>query len=324
MPANKLRRTITSLFLFVALILVLPFAAAAQESRTAEKIRIAYAANNVGFLHMFIANDRGFYKANGLEPELIQVRPPVAIAALLSGSVDYIELFGSTVRFAAQGAPIRAVSMAIGAPFFSLAARPEFKSVKDLKGGIIGVTAIGGTNYVSTRMLLEHYGLDPDRDVKLLAIGDHNSLFQALKIGRVQAVTINPPFSVLLRRDGFPLLANAANVVSFPFAGLGTTVKKLNETQSQVRKVLKAEAEALRYIRNNPEGTIELISKRFVIEKAVAAESYRLVVDAFTYEGRISRAGVQKLLDAGREDGSITKPATIDQVANFLLDEVLK
>jgi ABC-type nitrate/sulfonate/bicarbonate transport system substrate-binding protein len=120
------------------------------------------------------------------------------------------------------------------------------------------------------------------------------------------------------------LLANAADVVSFPLTGLGTTVKKLNSNQGQVTKVLKAEAEALRYIHNNPEGTIELISKKFAIEKSVAAESYRLVVNAFTREGRITRAGVQKLLDSGKEDGSITKSATIDQVANFLLDEVLR
>jgi ABC-type nitrate/sulfonate/bicarbonate transport system substrate-binding protein len=324
MPANDFGRSITRLFVFVGFILVLPVAAA-QESRPAEKIRIAYAANNLGFLHMFVANDRGFYRANGLEPELIQVRPPVAIAALVSGSVDYTELFGSTVRAAALGAPIRAVSMAIGAPFFSLAARPQFQSVKDLKGGIVGVSAIGGTNYISTKMLLQHFGLDPDRDVKLLGIGDHKALFEALKIGRVEAVTINPPFSVLLRREGFPLLVNAAKVVSFPFAGLGTTVRKLSENQAQVRKVLKAEAEALRYIRNNAEGTIDLISKRFAIDRPVAAESYQLVVDAFSPEGKISRSGVRQLLELGREDGSITKPVAPEQVANFsLLEEVLK
>ena len=88
--------------------------------------------------------------------------------------------------------------------------------MKDLKGAIIGLTSIGGTNHVSTRLTLKHFGMDPEKDVKLLAIGDERLMYDAFKIGRADAVVVAPPFSVLLKREGFPLLAQTAQYVTIP------------------------------------------------------------------------------------------------------------
>ena len=303
---------------------VFPLIAAAQPRGSTEKVRITYAANNLGFLQMFLAKDRGFYAAQGLETELIRVSPVAAVSALIGGDADYTELLTSSVRAAAKGAPIRVVSMAVGAPFFSLIGRSPFKAVKDLKGATVGVNAIGGSNYISTRMLLLHYGIDPERDIKMLPLGDHKTLYEALKLGRVDAVTVNPPFSVLLIREGFPLLAHSAKIVSFPIGGVATTLKKINQNRDQVKRVVRAEMEALRYLRQQPQGTIDLISKRFAIEPAVAADSYQIAIDAFN-DGRILLPAMERLLDADKRDGNIAKSVTVDQVADpSLAEEIFK
>ncbi|HSE87576.1 MAG TPA: ABC transporter substrate-binding protein [Candidatus Binatia bacterium] len=322
MPVSRIMRS--PVFISWALIFVLPFVVAAQPKGSGEKIRITYAANNLGFLQMFLAKDRGFYAAQGLETELIRVSPVVAVSALISGDSDYTELLTSSTRAAAKGAPIRVVSMSLSAPFFSLVARPQYKAVKDLKGATIGVNAIGGSNYISTRMLLLHYGVDPERDVKMLPLGDHKTLYEALKLGRVDAVTVNPPFSVLLMREAFPLLAHSAKIVSFPIGGVATTLRKINQNRDQVKRVLRAEMEALRYLRQQPQGTIDVISNRFAIEPAVAAESYKIAVDAFN-DGRILFPAMDRLLDADKRDGAIDKSVTVDQVADAsLAEEVFK
>ena len=316
--------TIARSVLLCALTFVFSSVSHAQPRGGTEKIRITYAANNLGFLQMFLAKDRGFYAAQGLETELIRVSPVAAVSALIGGDADYTELLTSSVRAAAKGAPIRVVSMAVGAPFFSLIGRAPFKAVKDLKGATVGVNAIGGSNYISTRMLLLHYGIDPERDIKMLPLGDHKTLYEALKLGRVDAVTVNPPFSVLLIREGFPLLAHSAKIVSFPIGGVATTLKKINQNRDQVKRVVKAEMEALRYLRQQPQGTIDLISKRFAIEPAVAADSYRLVIGAFS-DGKISLQGVEKLLDSDKADGAIPKSVTVNQVVDVsLVEEMLR
>ena len=127
-------RRLSVLFGAITLLLVLGQTPQAQERVPVEKIRITYASNSLAFLVTFVAKDRGFYAKHGLETELVQVRPGIAIAALLSGDADYAEVLGSAIRSAAKGAPIRAISTSIRAPFFSLAAYPRFKNVEELEG----------------------------------------------------------------------------------------------------------------------------------------------------------------------------------------------
>ena len=290
-----------------------------------ENVRITYANNSLAFLISFIAKDRAFYAKNGLNAELVQVRPGVAIAALLSGDADYAEVLGSAIRSAAKGAPVRAVSTSVRAPFFSLVVHPDIKSVRDLKGRVIGVTSLGGTNQISTRLLLQHFGIDPDREVKMLAIGEEKFMYEALKVRRVDAIMVAPPFSVLLKREGFPLLAHTAQLVSIPFVGLSATMEKIRQNRSQVKRVLKAEVEALRYLRDNPAGSAEVIRKRFAMDEAMARESYSMVVDAFSKDGRVDAAGIENLLNLEKKGGTIANSVTVDQVVDLSVgEEVLK
>lgn len=297
----------------------------AQEKSAADKVRIAVATSSLAFLVPFVAKDRGLYLKHGSEVEIIQMRPNVAMAALISGDIDYVELIGSIIRGAAKGLPVRAISTGIKAPFFSFVAQHKYKAMKDLKGAIIGMTSIGGTNHVSTRLTLRQFGLDPEKDVKLLAIGDEKLMYEAFKIGRVDSVVVAPPFSVQLKREGFPLLAHTAEYVTIPFSGLGTTVERIKSNRPRIKRLLKAEIEALRYIQANATGTTEVIRKRFNMEEKLARESYDVVVNAFSRDGRVPLDGVDILLQIEKDQKLI--PATVTPqmvVETSLVDEVLK
>src|ERR1700757_1382666 len=242
------------LAIWIVSLSVVPALTNAQDKTAPEKVRIAVATSSMAFLVPFVAKDRGFYLKNGADVELIQMRPNVAMAALLSGDIDYVELIGSVIRSAAKGLPVRAISTGIKAPFFSFVAQTKYKSVKDLNGAVIGLASIGGTNYISARLTLRHFGLDPDKDVKLLAIGDEKLMYDAFKIGRVDCIVVAPPYSVLAKREGYPLLANTAQYVTIPFSGLGTTIDRIKNNRGQIKKILKAEIEALRFIQGNAAG----------------------------------------------------------------------
>jgi NitT/TauT family transport system substrate-binding protein len=197
--------------------------------------------------------------------------------------------------------------------------------MKDLKGATIGVTAIGGTNYVSTRLTLRHYGLDPDKDVKILAIGDEKLMYEAFKVGRVDSIVVAPPFSVILKREGFPLLAHTGELLNFPFSGLGTTLDKIGKNRAQARKLLRGEIEALRFVRANAAGTTDVIRKRFNMDEKLARESYDVVVDAFSRDGRVPLEGVEILLDIEKSAKQIPPNITAEMVVdNSLAEEALK
>lgn len=306
-------------------LLAASISADAQEKAPPEKLRIAIAAGSLAFLVPFIAKDRGFYLKHGSDVELIQMRPNISIAALLSGELDYIELIGSTIRSAARGLPVRAVSTGIKSPFFSIIGQPKHRNIKEIKGAVIGLTSIGGTNHISARITLTKIGLDPDKDVKFLAIGDEKIMVEAFKAGRTDAVVLAPPFSIQLKREGFPILANTARYVTIPFSGLGTTVDRIKNNRAQIKRVLKAEVEALQYIHANPAGTTDVIRKRFHMDERLARESYDAVVEAFSRDGRVPLEGVDILLQIEKDQKLIPATVTAQMVVEqTLLDEALK
>ena len=319
---------VTSIFATVttcSLVVILAAPLPAQDKSSGENVRVAIATNSLAFLVPFVAKDRGLYAKHGSDVELIQMRPNIAMAALLGGDIHYAELIGSVIRSAARGLPVRAISTGIKAPFFTIIAQNKYKNIKELKGATIGLTSIGGTNHISTRMTLRHYGLDPDKEVKFLAIGDEKLVYDAFKFGRIDAVVLAPPFSLQLKREGYPMLANTADYVVIPFSGLGTTIERIKSNRPQVKRLLKAEIEALRFIHANAAGTTEVIRKRFNMDEKLARESYDAVVNAFSRDGRVPLDGVDILLQIEKDAKQIPATVTPQMVVEpSLVEEALK
>ena len=308
-----------------AIIALLSAPLPAQDKSSRENVRVAIATSSLAFMVSFVAKDRGLYAKHGSDVELIQMRPNIAMAALLGGDIHYAELIGSVIRSAARGLPVRAISTGIKAPFFTVIAQNKYKNTKELKGATIGLTSIGGTNHISTRMTLRQFGIDPDKDVKFLAIGDEKVVYDAFKFGRVDAVVLAPPFSLQLKREGYAMLANTADHVVIPFSGLGTTIERIKSNRAQVKRLLKAEIEALRFIHSNAGGATEVIRKRFHMDEKLARESYDAVVNAFSRDGRIPLDGVDILLQIEKDAKQIPATVTPQMVVEpSLMEEALK
>src|SRR5512147_762044 len=145
--------------LMIVLMLVAPWPALGQG---VDRIRIVYASRGLPFLSAFVAKEMKLYQKHGLEVELIQMAPRIALTALATNQIDYSLNIGSTMRAAMRGAPVRAVASSTVAPFFALVSKEP--NVAALKGKILGVTDPGGTNYQVTKIILNHYGLVPLKD----------------------------------------------------------------------------------------------------------------------------------------------------------------
>jgi ABC-type nitrate/sulfonate/bicarbonate transport system substrate-binding protein len=130
---------------------------------------------------------------------------------------------------------------------------------------------------------------------------------------------------VQLRREGFPLLAHTAPYVTIPFSGLGTTTDRIRSNRAQIKRLLKAEIEALRFIQANAPGTTDVIRKRFKMDEKLARESYDVVVDVFSRDGRVPLDGVDILLQIEKDAKQIPPTVTPQMVVeSSLVEEALK
>src|ERR1051325_7275714 len=133
------------------------------------KVPISYSSSGITSIEFFIAKEKGYFKEEGLEPQLIQMSANAAIAAGITGELAGLSSIGRAVQ---RGARLTAVSVSLRRPLFWLIARPEIKTIKDVKGKIMGIVTIGGSQHTAARKLLAYHGLDPDKDISFIQAGE--------------------------------------------------------------------------------------------------------------------------------------------------------
>jgi len=310
-----------SLLVLVSLF-ALSFFGAAGTSR-AEMIKFALPGNSMGYLPLFVAVHRGFFKDEGLDLELPRLLPSLAHNALIAGEVHYHGLADSGLRLAARGMPLKAIFYAADRPMYYLVAQKEIRSVAELKGKRIGVSQFGGTSDLSARLALRHYGVEPEKDAILIQIGAEGTRMAALRAGSVSAIIVPVPAVAVLKREGFHEVSFVGDVVEFASNGYSTTDQRIKERPQEVKRVVRALYRGLRYAKENPEGTIAVIQKEWKVDPEIARESYRAIVKALNEDGIIGEKQLGIHFDLIRKADKNIGEIPVDRVVDFrLLREV--
>jgi len=285
----------------------------------ADKVRLSISAVDVSFLTSGVASKRGFFRDEGLDVEIIRMNANVSITALSTGDIDYTMVFSSVIRGALRGLPMRVVASFMDGSTHVLIARPEYKSLRDLKGKTLAVSTFGATSDVAARMMFRQGGVDPEKELKIVFLGAERTRYTALKEGIVQVAVLSPPTDTEAVRAGFNVLSRAYEQFKFPFTGLGVTLKKLKEKPDEVKRMVKAMLRANRYVRQNREGTIQTIMDWIHVDRESAAASYDSTWRIFSEDGSIPENGLKLVIDQGKQAMNIERPVANSEVADITL-----
>ena len=289
----------------------------ASPLQAADKVRLSISALDVSFLTAGVASKRGFFKDEGLDVEVIRMNANVSIPALSTGDIDYTMVFASVIRGALRGLPMKVVASFMDGSTHMLIARPEHKAVKDLKGKILGVSTFGATADVAARMMIRHSGIDPEREIKIIALGPDRARFAALKEGIVDVIVISPPADSEAKKLGFNVLARTYELFTFPFTGIGSTTKKLREKPDEVKRLIKAGIRANRYVRQNRDGAIQVMMEWGKTDREAAANTYDSTWRIFSEDGGMTENGLKVVIDQAKQSMNIDRPVAISDVADF-------
>jgi NitT/TauT family transport system substrate-binding protein len=247
----------------------------------AEAVRAAYPSANVQFLPAFVALEKGFYRREGLDAELISVRNAVtAVQALLGNQIHFIFSVGPQMPSVWEGADIILLAQQVGRPTFSMMVTPDIQKVTDLKGKKIGVS-FGGSTFAGTKAMLELYKMNPEKDVQYVSIPGTQPKIAALQQGIIQAALLAPPADYIALKAGFKRLANLADLFKdTSFSGLAATGKTIKENPQFVKRMVRAIVRGVVYARDNPEDAIQTMVKQWRMERDVAVDAYQLVREA--------------------------------------------
>jgi len=255
----------------------------------ATPVRVTITSHSLSFVVPILAQQKGLYRDEGLEVELIRARSQVTVVALKSGEIDYTASIGTAFRAALSGFPFKVVSVSATAPVQQLVAEPSLSKITDLRGKVLGIEQPGGSAWYLPKKVLKHFGLDAEKEIRVLSVGNAGDRYASLLSGKVQAAFIPPPFSVQAEARGFRILLNLHEIVQQPFVGLAASLNKIQQNRAQVDAMLRAQNRAVLFIQKRPAETVEFISSYYKLERGMALRSYELIKDYFSSDGRMSR-----------------------------------
>jgi len=288
-------------------------------AHAADRIRIGFPDLAAQFLPLPLGEMKGFFQEEGLQAEFIRIRPAISPAALVSGEIDYDAVIGNGIAAAIRGLPVKVVAAYVPAAPMALIARPEFKTVAELRGKAIGLNTYGGTLESIARLMFKHFGLDPDKDAKFLPTGTLDSRFAAMKQGLTAATLGSPPIDFLGKKLGFIVIARAQELFNFPAIGLVASVKKIRERPDEVKRVIKAGIKATRYIHRERDGTIQAMMAWLKIDKEIASVTYDSVVKAYNDDGAIPESGLRLGIDEAKRIGKLEREIAFAEVADLTM-----
>ena len=315
---HKSKRGLAGSFL-ILLLCGLSHPALSQERTTLKTIRIGMPNRGVPNLGLIAAQRYGFFRAQGLEAELIVMRPSVSLQTLIAGDLDYSTVLASAARASVSGLPLRIVMALTVGQDFSLVVRPDIRRVEDLKGKTLATSGVGEFTDVGARIVLKKYGLVPEMDVKLRALfGNHPLRLSALQAGQIDGTIMTMPYNKMAVKMGFRELVHLREFIKTPQGGLVTTVQKIRNEPESVLRTVKAALMANRFLKENKSEFMKLLAKESgVNDPVVAGLIHEEIVKLYSDTGLVSDEAMQEFIANSKEALKVSREVSISEIADF-------
>ena len=300
-------------WLFAGLVALLTFVAVVLapgdvHAQALQKVRIAIPTINVLTRPWYIAKDKGFYAAEGLDPEFIYVQGTLQPPALVNGEIDFAGSGDTGLRAAANGLPIKLVFAMTRQPDFMLVVRPEIKSGKELRNKKIAVSSVGSLTAIGAKAAAAALGLNPDTDIFLMGMGEQTNRFAALQAGSADGMIVDPGIALAAQKKGFNILSRVGEQLELIQIGLSMSNQKLKSHLDMARRFLKGSVRGLIDVQKNPEEMIQAVMKLRKLNREDATAVYKMELNSFTRDGTPSRKSVESAIQIALQGRPGPKP----------------
>ena len=256
-------------------------------------------AASISVTAFFVARDRGFYKQEGLDVQLIQMPGGIAIQALVAGGLDFSTVVAGGLSAAIRGAPLINIYNTFYRPMWWIYAKPEIRDVAGLKGKRVAVSGLADSSYIMLEDVLKKNGLQGGgREVVTVVMGDSPSRFNALLSGTIDATPVTLPYNFRAEEANFrELVSFIKEDLVLLAGGLAMQENLYNKDPEFVRAFLRATLKGFIYASENRAGTIQVLAKNIKIPEQLAAKTYDLGRTAMTPDGSLTEEAQRKAID---------------------------
>jgi ABC-type nitrate/sulfonate/bicarbonate transport system substrate-binding protein len=265
-----------------------------------------------------IARDRGYYRQEGLDVQLIVIPSALGMQALLAGNIKFSTAGGSGLLPILRGAPVKYIFTSFSRPMFWLYARPEIRSVENLKGKKVGVSGLGSGPDSLLREILKKYGLEGGRDVVILPVGSGTGRFFALQAGSVDAAMLSVPANLLAQDAGFRELVSFIDQEWIELQGtVNVTDQLMASDPVLVEKFLRASLKGFIHFRDLRSQTIAILARFLRTKEDAAGRIYDLMRPSLTQDGIVSEEIQRKSLEHIVDRAGLKEPPRLEKIFDY-------
>ena len=296
-----------------------PAAKPTAASGPAVALHVSYSNLIADNLPEWMALESGIFKQNGLDVTVDNIASSTGIPALLGGQVQIAHLGGSeTISATAQGGDLVIIGVTEAVYPFVFMAPASIKSVDDMKGKKIGVSNVGSSSDIATRVMLNKVGLDPEKDVTIVPVGSLQNRTAALLNGAIDGGVAQPPDQLTLEDKGFHVIYDLA-AQKLPSVGNAVVVQRswLSSNKEVAQRYIDSLVQAIALSRKNKEQAMPVLSKYLKNDdpRALGA-TYDFFVGAVTPAYPVVKPELFN-------DALQTLSASNDKIKNFDINSIL-
>ena len=304
----------------IATLAILCAAQIGESASAPTKVTLHIPSKSLSIMPYYFGKDKGFFAAEQIEPQFVMMAPPTAIAALVAGELDFSSTTGAATSAIMRGLPLRRVFYVQQDPVHVLLAQPEIKSVRDIVGKTVGVTALTDAVGMSANVILRANGIEAGK-VTLLAMQVTDNAIQSLVTKRVAATLLAPPYVEELEAKGYVKLAEARTYAPLSFIGMVSSTETMKKSPQKVYSMIAALHRTMNYILNPANRTeiIQYVAAYHKIDPLLAEKSFAAQMLGYSKDGTKPRAAVEKEIEIYRESLKIAKTFTPDDLEDMSL-----
>jgi NitT/TauT family transport system substrate-binding protein len=262
---------------------------AAEKTAKLTPVRIAVVSRGTLDLPFWVARERGFFRDENIDAEIILFKASLTVQAMLGGSVDFGSATGTALSAAVNGVDVRIVMAMSERPSFDLIGHASIASIQQLRGKRIGFGGVGGLPELIIRQILLAHQIPTDQ-VTFLSLGGGDVSYMSLRAGVIDAVMLQVPNTFIAQDEGFLKIASGADYYRVVQGGLAVTKTFLAEKPEVVTKVIRATLRALRLLKNDRKYALDVLLKKNYVELGkerdrFAERAYDAATQAFLLSG---------------------------------------
>lgn len=295
-------------------------AVAAEVPKALTKVRMGLAARSTTSMPFFVAKERGFFREEGLDVELIVMQAIQTIQATMGRSTQFASATGSAVSAAVSGADIKVILAVTERPSFDLIVQPSITSIQQLRGKKIGTGGVGSLAEILARRMLAAHNVRPE-EVTILATGPSHVTYVSLKAKVIDAAPLQMPLTFTAQDEGFRKLMSAGDVYQAVQGGLATTKAMLAEQPELVTKVVRAMLRAIRLIKTDRKYGIDFIKGPWLDigkePEKIAARVYDAAAPDLLENGFVSEEVQKQMIADAAQRVKPPQPVSPEQAFDF-------